>query len=247
MKKYKCIIEYNGAKYHGMQRQTGQKTIQGALENAIKKLTNFDVEINYSGRTDAGVHAMGQVIDFSLENNGKFHCYNITNGLNFYLRNDDISVKKTDEVALDFDSRFAAKMRTYKYFVNLEKTKPVFKKDTHFHFPFDLNVENMLIASSFLLGKHNFSAFRSSECQSRNPVRTISEILIDCKGNELVFTISAKSFLHNMVRIIVGTLLDVGRGKISPMDTAKIIESGDRKLAGITAPAHGLYFFEVIY
>lgn len=244
MKKYKCIIEYNGKNYAGMQYQEGQKTIQGEIQKALKQLTGNNIIINYSGRTDTGVHAIGQVIDFTIANKPLAE-KNITNGLNFYLINEDIAIKNTEIVDINFNSRFDAKMRTYKYFINLEKTKPVHKKYTHYHFPFDINVENMNLASILFIGKHDFSAFRSKECQSKNPLRTISEITLDLKNNELIITIKAKSFLHNMVRIVCGTLLDVGRGAIMPNKIEEIIKSKQRTKAGRTLPPHGLYFWQV--
>lgn len=245
--RYKCTIEYIGEKYSGMQKQQStSNTIQEIIENAIFSMTQEIVEIVPAGRTDAGVSALNQVIHFDLVKN--ISTYQLMSGLNFYLKNEDISFKKIEEADSDFHARFSAIERSYKYFVNTAKYKPVHKKYTHFHFPYDINYNDMLTAKEFLIGKHDFSAFaKITESNKQNPIRTINSIEIERDEDELIFTISAQSFLHNMVRIITGTLLDVGIGKINPLNIKDILEKKARKLAGRTAPAHGLFFYKIKY
>ncbi len=246
--KFKAVIEYIGHRYSGMQKQEYIKnTIQEKVEEAIYKLTQEKVEINYAGRTDSGVSAMGQVIDFEIQNE-RINENNILFGLNSLLKNEDISIKEVSTVDSSFNSRFDAKLRTYRYFVSLEKTRSVHKKLTHYHFPFELNLNKIILASKILEGKHDFTSFcKSDDSNIQNPIRTISSIEIIQNNDELIFEISAKSFLHNMIRIIVGTLLEVGIERINIENIQKIIEARDRKLAGKTVPAHGLFFFRVDY
>jgi len=248
MTRYSGIIEYIGTKYCGMQKQNNItiKTIQGEIEKAFLKLTKYNIEINYSGRTDAMVHAKGQVISFSISENIKINQKNIISGLNYFLKNEDIALKSIKVEKENFSPRYDAKLRTYKYFINLEKTKPTFRKNTHFHFYKDLDLEKISIAKEYLIGKHDFSSFcKKTAGNLQNPIRKLENITFELLNDELIFTISAKSFLHNMVRIIIGTLLDVGTGLIYPHDIPKILDAKNRIMAGKTVPPHGLYFWEV--
>tara|TARA_B110000438_G_scaffold271966_1_gene290299 strand:- start:3107 stop:3841 length:735 start_codon:yes stop_codon:yes gene_type:complete len=244
MPKYKIIIEYDGSNYVGWQRQENGMSIQESIENSIHKLTGEKITLFGAGRTDAGVHAIGQVAHFSLKKN--FYTKNIRDGLNQHLRPQPIAILKADEIEKDFHSRFSAKKRTYEYFItnrraplaiNKNKSWAVFKK---------LDIKKMQFESNFFLGKNNLESFRSINCQSKSAIKTIDEIKILEQNNNIKIKVVAKSFLHSQVRIMTGTLVDIGKGKIT-QSIKNIIENKNRSLAGITAPACGLYLIKVDY
>ena len=244
MHNFKIIIEYDGTNYVGWQRQDNGMSIQEAIENAIFELTRENVNIFGAGRTDAGVHALGQVAHFSL--NKEFNTDNIRDGLNQYLRPHTIAILNAEKIDKEFHSRFSAKKRTYKYIItnrrppltlNKNKSWGVFKK---------LDLTKMKLESKFFLGKHNLEAFRSIHCQSNTALKTIDEIELTSVNNDIVIIVSARSFLHSQVRIMIGTLVEIGKGKITK-SIKKIIEDKKRSQAGITAPACGLYLIEIEY
>lgn len=247
MPRYKCIIEYNGRNYHGMQKQKdlSVKTIQLSFEEAIYKMTQVRLEIGFAGRTDAGVHAKGQVIHFDIEKD--FSVYKITNGVNFYLKEEDISILETEIVNSDFNSRFDAKMKTYNYYIINRPSRSILSQYTHYHIPYFLNMEKMKEASEFLIGMHDFTSFCNVDCQAKTKFRTVSSIEIKKNDEEIIISISAKSFLHNMVRIIVGTLIQVGREKLFPLDVKKALDLKNRSISSFTAPAHGLVLYSIEY
>ena len=249
MQKYKAIIEYVGTNYCGMQKQKDCdiKTIQGALESAISKFANIKTEINYSGRTDTGVHAIGQVIDFILLDERDEH--KVLNGINFYLVNEDIVVKTVEKVSNDFNSRLSAKKRIYLYRVLNTKTYSPLLNNRVFYYKYNINLEKMQIAASFLCKKKmDFSSFCSAESVKKvNTMKTINDIKILRVDNEIHFYYEAKSFLHNMIRILTGVLLEVGRSKIDVSDVKKILEQKHRPSNCQTAPACGLYFLKTLY
>lgn len=247
-RKFKMIVEYVGSFYHGMQKQQSEKnTIAEKIEEAIFKLSGENVEINYAGRTDAGVSACGQVVDFEISNQ-RISESNVLFGLNSFLFFEKISIKSVEIVDGKFNSRFDAKLRTYRYYVYNNEARSAHKMNTHFHVPRLLNVEKMRICAKFLIGRHDFSSFRKkTDSNKQNPERTILNIDIIENCDEIIFEISAKSFLHNMVRIIVGTLIEFGLNDKGAIEIKKILEEKDRKKAGKTAPAHGLMFFKVDY
>ena len=244
MSKYKIVIEYDGTDYVGWQRQKNGGSIQQAIEKAIFQLTNEKVTLFGSGRTDAGVHALGQVAHFDLKKNFKID--NIRDGLNQHLRPQPIAILKVAKVHQDFHARFSAIKRTYEYVItnrrppltiNKNKSWGVFKK---------LDIQKMKFEAQFFIGKHNLQAFRSIHCQSSSSVKTIDDIKILHKNNDIYIRVSARSFLHSQVRIMVGTLVDIGKGKIKN-SIKKIIKDKDRSDAGITAPACGLYLLKIEY
>lgn len=245
MFKYKLVVEYCGTNYHGMQKQDGLKTIEGQLLLAINKMFPKETEIliNYAGRTDTGVHAAGQVVDLSLKN--KINPYKIVCGLNSYLIDDEISIISAEEVDFTFDSRFSAKQRIYVYKVITRKSKLTFQKNKHLHCPYKLDFQKMKEQSKFLIGRHDFRSFCSSENEA-NPVRTVDFLEIKELEDGFEVYIGAKSFLHNMVRIIVGTLIDIGRDKIHS-SIKGILELKNRKFAGKTVSPDGLYLLKIIY
>ena len=245
MARFKIILEYDGTGLVGWQRQNEQVSVQKIIEDAIYSLSGELVNSVASGRTDAGVHALGQVVHFDLEKDLSEE--NVRDGLNFYLKEKQVSVLQAEMVDDGFHARFDAKMRYYKYLILHRKAPPVLEKDRVWHVPYDLDFDNMLKASKKFIGNHDFSSFRASYCQAKNPVKTVDDVSLIREGEHIIFEISAKSFLHHMVRNIVGTLVDVGRGKIKAEQIENIIEAKDRKRAGQNAPAQGLYFVKVDY
>lgn len=248
--RYKITIEYFGIEYFGMQKQKNLNTIEGKLTSAINyflgiKEENDFIKIEYSGRTDKDVHAEGQVVHFDTEKN--LTQYQIIFGINSYLQDEDISVISAEKVDLDFHARFSAKQRIYKYRIIERKQKLTFQKNLFYHLKYKVEDDLINEAIPYFLGKHDFTAFRSSEC-NKNPVRTIDYIKMTRSQNGILeFEIAAKSFLHNMVRIIIGTLIQVGLKKIKPQDIEAILKRKDRIKTSFTVPAHGLYLHKVIY
>jgi len=247
--RYKLEIEYDGTSYCGFQIQnlTNKKTIEGELLKAIKKLTQFDTEISVSGRTDAGVHALNQVISFDLPK--KISTHQMIMGMNYYLQDESIAVLNSQIVDKNFNARFDAKMRYYRYIILNRKAVPTIDKLRVWHVGGkEIDIKLMKEATNYLVGEHDFSAFRDGECQAKSPIRTISEInLFADAENKIILEISAKSFLHHMVRNMVGTLLWVGQKKITPHEIKNILQSKNRTLSGPNAPAYGLYFWKTEY
>ncbi len=244
---YKIIIEYDGSKYVGWQKQKDQidLSVEEILQKAIHQMTQEDVKLNCAGRTDAGVHAVAQVADFVVDK--KFDPHNIIMGLNGYLRESDIVVVDCEIVSDDFHSRFDALMRHYRYVIVNRKAPLSLQKNRAWHIALPLDTISMQLAANYLLGEHDFSSFRDAECQASSAVRTVKDIKISKIGQEIFIDISAKSFLHHMVRNIVGTLMWVGSERISVDEMLIILETRDRKLSGPNAPACGLYFLGADY
>ncbi len=247
MIRYKAVIEYDGTTYCGFQKQVGleQKSIEEVLQNALFKLCGQQIKIAVCGRTDAGVHALGQVIHFDLEK--KFTSYQIVMGLNNYLRRETIAIIACEIVDEDFHARLSTKMRHYRYVIINRPALLVLEKNRACHVAKKLDVAAMIESTKFLIGEHDFSSFRDAECQAKSAVRTINKIEIKQDGEKILIEISAKSFLHHMVRNIAGTLIWVGTNKISANDMEKILEARDRTKSGPNAPACGLYFLQSDY
>lgn len=244
MRNIKIILEYDGSSYYGMQKQPNKITIQSEIERAIFEVTGENVDANYSGRTDAGVSAYGQVMSFKTESDIKIE--KICLALNAHLKN-SIVVKSAQEVDLDFHPRYNAKGKKYMYVINNSQYGSAIFRRTEYHVEKKLDVKEMKKAIKYFEGTHDFKAFRASGTSNKDSVRTINHTDIKLDGDRIYFTFEGNGFLYNMVRIIVGTLIDVGLARIKPEDIPTIIESKDRKKAGRTAPAHGLYMVEVYY
>ncbi len=242
-------LSYNGAAYYGWQRQLEQLTVQGALEQAIFKMSGENVNVVCAGRTDKGVHALNQVIHFDIEKQREPQVW--INGLNAHLPR-DIRVHSAQKVSEIFHARFSAYERHYRYFVlNQRIPSPIFS-DTIAWYPYELDLALMQQAAECLIGEHDFSAFRSAQCQAKSPIRTVLELNIQQKNQLFIFDIKANAFLHHMVRNIVGSLFCVGRQKfasqkVTPQWMQQVLVSKDRAQAGVMAPAQGLYFMEVCY
>jgi tRNA pseudouridine38-40 synthase len=240
----KLTVEYDGTNYHGWQIQPNGQTIQRMLEEAISTFLGGPTRITGSGRTDAGVHALGQVANFFSEKVADLH--RLQRGLNA-LTPEDITVKAAEAVADSFDARRDGRSRIYEYrILNRSTPSPFYAKYAwHVHEP--LNIEAMREAIRCLEGERDFSSFRAAGCDAAQPVRKVYRAGLDQRDDLLVFTIEATAFLRHMVRNIVGTLAEVGRGQRTPQAFAELLEAQDRMKAGATAPARGLFLIEVKY
>ncbi len=244
MRNIKLTIEYDGKDFNGWQKQPNKLNIQGEIERAIYNITKEEVDLIGSGRTDAGVHAFGQIANFKTNSNISIEKMAIA--INSQLKN-SIVVKKAEEVDERFHSRYNAKRKTYRYVINNTEYGSAIYRNLEYHFPIKLNVENMKEAAKYFEGEHDFKAFKSSGTSGKNSVRTIYKAEVRTDGERILIELTGNGFLYNMVRIISGTLLDVGLGKIEPSEIEDIINSKDRTRAGKTLPAHGLYLVKVNY
>lgn len=239
-----CIkLEYDGTNYVGWQRQQNSKSVQGTVENAIKYLIGKEVTVYGSGRTDTGVHALGQVAHFDC--NKKIECNEIRDGLNYYLKSEKISILSAHKVSEDFHSRFSAIERTYIYKILNRRPPPTIDIKSKWHVPVNLNLSKMISAGQLLIGTHDFSTFRGANCQSKSSIKKIDEIKIINDKDDIEIKVIAKSFLYKQVRSIVGSLKCVGEGRWSVLDMKTALEACDRKKVGFVAPAHGLYLFDI--
>lgn len=244
MKNIKLTIEYDGTHYHGWQSQINALTVQEVVSQAIGILTDQGCNLIGASRTDTGVHALGQVANFMTDSSippDKF-CYAINN-----LLARDIVIKKSEEVPLEFHSRFSAKGKRYKYLILNSSQPSVFYRDRAMYIKRELHLESMQEAAQHFLGTHDFSAFKSTGDSIKSNIRTITGVSLDRNEDVIEFQITGNGFLYNMVRIIVGTLVEVGQGKIRPKEIPDIIRAGQRIRAGKTAVPQGLYLVEVYY
>lgn len=243
MRNLKLTIQYDGTKYCGWQKQPNSSGIQGTIEYAIYEITREKVNIIGSGRTDAGVHALGQVANFKTNSN--IPAARIPDALNAKLPK-DISIIDCQEVSDDFHSRYSATGKIYRYLIYNKPYRSPLYKDISYHVRYDLDIQKMRVEAQSLLGTHEFKGFMSSGSSVKDTVRTIHNISIEESGDLIVLQVEGNGFLYNMVRILVGTLVDIGRGRIDkPLE--EIIASQDRGEAGHTAPAHGLFLKKVHY
>jgi len=245
MQRYKGIVVYDGSGFSGYQIQPNGRTVQEELEKALRKMHKGDaVSVTASGRTDAGVHAKGQVIHFDSTLQLSSERWVIAlNG----LLPDDISIMQVAAAPSSFHARFDATGKTYKYVVYTGSVRDPFKRHYAAHHPYGMDIVKVKKAANFLLGTHDYTSFCSAKTDKANKIRTVSAIDIEQSSDEIIFTFTGNGFLYNMVRIMVGTLLDVGSGKLVLHSIPSILEGRDRTLAGKTAPAEGLYLWEVYY
>lgn len=243
----KLIIEYDGTNYVGWQKQRNGRSIQEEIEQCIEQILKKKIDIFVAGRTDSGVHALSQVAHFDIDN--ELNLEKFTSSLNFFLNKSKnaISIIGSCKVSSSFHSRFSAKSRTYLYKVlNRKSPSPILKRRSWF-VPYPLNIKSLRNAKTFLEGKHDFNSFRSSQCQAKNSIRKIDTINITKKNQEIHFSFTAKSFLHSQVRIIVGSLINVGRGFWKEHKILEILKKKNRTAAGPTAPPEGLYLQNIKY
>ncbi len=245
----KLLIEYEGTRYYGWQKQKDLPTIQEVLEKEISKITAEKIILYGSGRTDSGVHALGQVANFHTRCT-TLSVSRIPKILNSLLPL-DIRIKKAEGVEEKFHSRYSALSKIYHYYVwnNYQGSSyvPIFLRNYVYVIHRKVNLEKIKEAASFLLGEHDFTSFANNNYTIQNPIRRILEISVFKKGEFICFHIEANSFLYKMVRTIVGTLLDIGYGKLDPSDLERILQAKNRKLAGKVVPAKGLFLMRVNY
>ena len=244
MRNIKLTIEYDGREYHGWQSQPNKLNIQGTIEKAIESITGEEVTLNASGRTDAGVHALGQVANFKT--NTTIPIEKIAIAINSRLKK-SIVIKKAEEVEERFHARYNCKRKTYRYVINNEPSGSAIYRNLEYHVPMKLDVASMQKAATYFEGEHDFKAFKASGTSNKSSVRTIYQAKVLEDGKRITIELTGNGFLYNMVRIISGTLLEVGMGKIKPEEIPDMITKKDRTKAGRTLPPHGLYLVQVDY
>ena len=246
MNKLMCMIQYDGSNFIGFQVQPRGRTIQGEIERALKKIHKGNhVRIQTSGRTDKGVHAVGQMIHF--ESPFELATSNWKKALNTLLPK-DIFVSSVSYCDAAFHCRYDAIEKEYRYMVSRSMEPNVFKQNYTFHFPYPLNVENIKKACAYLEGRHDFTSFSSAKDTTKgSKVRTLYEVSCEENGEELMFTFRGDGFLYHMVRIMIGTLLDIGQGRREAEEIVELLAQKDRTLSSETAPAEGLYLWNVVY
>ncbi len=244
----KIEIEYDGTDYIGWQKQAKGKSIQGEIESCLERIFNRKIKIFVAGRTDAGVHALGQVAHFETSNT-TIDPAKIYLAINDHLlrSQNKIIIKSSIKKNKNFHARFSAKKRIYEYKIFNKSIPSPFINKRMWFVPWQLDISLIKRASQYLVGMHDFNAFRSRDCQANSAVRSIDSIKVVKKNFGIVITFNAKSFLHNQVRIMVGTLVNIGRNFWSVNKIKSILESKDRRNAGKTAPPHGLYLKKVTY
>lgn len=245
MTRYKLTIEYDGTDFVGWQRQDNGPSIQEALERAVEMFCGERPTLYAAGRTDAGVHALGQVAHLDIEK--PTDADTLRDALNFHLKPQPVAVLAAQAVGADFHARFSAKSRSYLYRIVNRRAPLALDRGRAWFVPQPLDAAAMGEAAGALVGHHDFSSFRAADCQAKSPIKTLDLLKVMCDGGEIRVAATARSFLYHQVRILVGTLKQVGEGKLDRSAMARILAARDRREAGPTAPACGLYFFEVEY
>ena len=243
--RFRLTLEYGGGPFVGWQRQDNGPSIQGALEDAIEKLSGARVTVTGAGRTDAGVHALGQVAHFDLEK--EFTPDKIRDGLNHFLRPAPVVVLDAAIANGEFHARFSAKGRHYLYRILNRRSPPALDIGRVWHLSAPLDAAAMHEAAQILVGNHDFTTFRAAECQAQSPVKTLDRLDVSRRGEEIHIEASARSFLHHQIRSFAGTLKLVGEGKWSRRDVADALAARDRSRCGPVAPPDGLYLVKVDY
>jgi tRNA pseudouridine38-40 synthase len=245
MTRWKLTLEYDGRPFVGWQRQDNGPSVQAALERAVTAFCGETATLFAAGRTDAGVHATGQVAHVDIAK--PTEAATVRDALNFHLRPDPVVVLSAEAAAADFHARFSATMRHYRYRILNRRTPPAIDRGRVWHVGVPLDPASMHAAAQLLVGKHDFTSFRAVACQSDSPVKTLDAISVAAAGEEVHLQVRARSFLHHQVRNIAGTLKLVGEGKWSADDVAAALAARDRSRAGPTAPPEGLYLAGVDY
>jgi tRNA pseudouridine38-40 synthase len=245
MTRYKLILEYDGGGFVGWQRQDNGPSVQAALEEAVRGFCGESVTAHAAGRTDAGVHALAMATHIDLEKDTDTET--LRDALNAHLRPAPVAVLSAEMVAPDFHARFSASSRAYLYRIVNRRAPLAMDRGRAWWVPVPLDAAAMHEAAQVLIGHHDFSSFRSSECQAKSPVKTLDRLEVARDGEDLRVTAEARSFLHNQVRILVGTLKRVGEGKWTRADLKAALDARDRTKAGQTAPPEGLYFLRAGY
>jgi tRNA pseudouridine38-40 synthase len=245
MPRYKLTIEYDGGPFVGWQRQANGRSVQQAIEEAAAAFCGESTAVKGAGRTDSGVHALGQVAHLDLARSWPGDT--VRDALNAHLKAEPIAILSAESVADDFDARFSAVARHYRYRIGQRRAPPALDRDRVWWVAVPLDADAMHTAAQALVGQHDFTTFRSSECQSRSPVKTLDRLSVDRQGPEVIVEASARSFLHNQVRSMVGALKKVGEGKWPVDAVAEALAARDRSRSGPVAPPEGLYLVAVDY
>lgn len=243
-RRYAAGVEYDGSAFSGWQRQDGERTVQGALEAALGQVADQPVELVCAGRTDAGVHALAQVVHFDSAAERSPRSWLLGTNSNLVP---DVALRWVLPVSAEFHARFRAQRRDYRYLILSRPTRPALGRQRYCWTHRTLDVRRMARAARYLLGEHDFSSYRAIACQARNPVRTVYRLEVRRAGELIAVEISANGFLHHMVRNIAGVLMAIGRGDHPPRWARAVLEHRDRTLGGVTAPAQGLYLTGVHY
>lgn len=245
MTRWKLTIEYDGRPFVGWQRQDNGATVQGALEDAVRGFCGESVTVHGAGRTDAGVHARGQVahIDLSRDWTAK----TVRDAINAHLRPAPVAVLMAEMVAENFDARFSAVHRAYRYEIVNRRSPLTFEAGLSWHVHVPLDVAAMQAGAQYLIGRHDFTTFRAAQCQAKSPVRTVDAITVTQAGDRIAIDVAARSFLHSQVRAFAGSLKLVGEGRWPPEEIAAALASRDRARCGPVAPPDGLYLMQVEY
>ncbi len=244
-KRFRLLIEYDGTFFHGWQRQKGVPSVQQTIEEAIYAFCQQDVRLVCAGRTDAGVHARGQVAHMNCQTNSD--TFRVQEALNAHLRGKYVAILKVEDVPDTFNARYHALSRHYMYRIIMRRPPLVLEAKRAWQIGEALDICAMREGARYLIGSHDFTSFRDSECQANSPHKTIDVIDIALHDDGLNISVSAPSFLHHQVRIIVGTLVEIGKGKRRASSIPDILLTRRREVAGMTAPAYGLYFMSVEY
>ena len=245
MPRYKLTIEYDGTPFSGWQRQREQMSVQQALEDAVERFSGEVVKSQAAGRTDAGVHALGQVAHIDLAKD--WEPFRVREALNYHMRVYPVVVVECEAVGPDFEARFSAVARHYQYRILCRRAPPAIEKNQVWHLQMALDVKAMHAAAQTALGLHDFTTFRSSECQAKSPMRTLDLFEVTGDKASIVVNVSARSFLHHQVRSLVGSLKMVGQGRWSPAYFKAALDAADRSRCGAMAPSSGLYLTQVDY
>ena len=245
MQRFKLTLEYEGTSFSGWQQQPGFQTVQGTLEKAFTDFLKEPVTVWGSGRTDAGVHARGQVAHVDISKD--YLPFAIQGAITKRLLNLPISLLTVEEVPSDFHARFSAVSRSYEYIILNRRAPSALEKYRAWWIISPLSIDAMAEAATYLIGHHDFSSFRDSRCQASSPLKTLNLLSVEKRGEYILIKACARSFLHHQVRNMVGTLMRVGKGAWSPKKVKEILDAKDRRLAGPTAPAKGLYLTQIEY
>jgi len=245
MPRYRLTLEYDGGPYNGLQAQADQPSIQASVEAAVKAFCGETIRLHAAGRTDSGVHAVGQVVHIDLARDWKPDV--VRDALNAHLGHEPIAVLDAAQVGEDFHARFSAKARRYLYRILNRRSRPGLDAGRVWHVRKPLDADAMHGAAQALVGLHDFTTFRDIACQAKSPVKTLDVATVERVGEEVRLTFAARSFLHRQVRSMTGSLVEVGLGRWSAADLKAALEAKDRTACGAVAPAAGLYLTEVIY
>ncbi|MEM6381632.1 MAG: tRNA pseudouridine(38-40) synthase TruA [Pseudomonadota bacterium] len=245
MPRYKLTVEYDGAPYSGFQRQDNAPSIQGVLEAAVKAFCGDVVTLKAAGRTDTGVHAIGQVVHFDLTKD--WPADTVRDAMNAHMVTEHVGVLAAEQVGQDFDARFSATRRHYRYTILNRWTQPVFERGRVWGVKKPLDERLMQAAADRLVGHHDFTTFRSAHCQAKSPERTLERLQVYREGEHIYVDAAARSFLHNQVRSLVGALKLAGEGRATPDDINAMLEARDRTKCPAVAPACGLVFLKTEY